>query len=284
MPDIEKLSTVIKDHVTNVKAAYKDGSIEDMRNNRDEIFEVIEIDFPFGKRTCLRKKAQESYLMLQKSRGGSVSLEKDLDLVTNIEYVRKNSEFLEEFDQLRYNELKEIERLGVAKPLTGSSTFAELGFRVPRLLKHFQDKHGMIVRGFDVIDANIAAAQLLGYDARKYDFNECQGELALDDVGLVVSYHMLEHVTNPLAAVKKIFNSMKPGGGFHVEIPVEPGVPNVRYCHMYPFHPEDMGKMLEIAGFQIHTVANAVPDGGPWVERYFAVKPTVLDGGNEASA
>ena len=36
--------------------AYEDGTIEDLRNINSEKYELIEIEFPFGKRKCLQKK------------------------------------------------------------------------------------------------------------------------------------------------------------------------------------------------------------------------------------
>ena len=88
---------------------------------------------------------------------------------------------------------------------------------------------------------------------------------------------MLEHLSDPLKAIKKIHNSMTPGAYFHVEVPIEPGLPNIRYGHMFPFEPSDLEKMLYMAGFVTLTASNNTHKGGCSVERYFALKPDMND-------
>ena len=60
------LDEVIHSHVNEVQAAYKAGEIENLRENINDVFETIEIEFPFGVRTCLRKKTQDSYFNVTK--------------------------------------------------------------------------------------------------------------------------------------------------------------------------------------------------------------------------
>ena len=263
---------IILNHVKTVRRAFEDGTIDKLRSRDCDQYDVIQVDFPFGTRTCLKRKDRHAYLMLQKARCGSVELDEALTLQDHLDNVVKLSEELGEDDKIRCAELHEIDKRGTAKVFSPNQKFAELGFRIPKLLRLYKERYGMEPTGFDVIDSNVAVAKLLGYDARVYDFNDCSENLDLGDIDLIISYHMLEHVTNPLTAVKTIYEAMKPGAFFHVEIPIEPGFPNVRYCHMYPFHPGDMHEMLKLAGFKLLTLSHEVPKGGPNVERYLAVK------------
>ena len=84
---------------------------------------------------------------------------------------------------------------------------------------------------------------------------------------------MLEHLSDPLVAIKKIFESMDGDSYLHVEIPIEPGFPRVEYGHMFPFESQDMWDMLEMAGFMvIYTHQDRDTLGEPQVERYTAYK------------
>jgi len=65
---------------------------------------------------------------------------------------------------------------------------------------------------------------------------------------------------------------MSHGAFFHVEVPIEPDGPFLRYGHLYPFHSHDMQKFLQDAGFKIAHGSNDTHEGGPWVERYLAKK------------
>ena len=60
---------------------------------------------------------------------------------------------------------------------------------------------------------------------------------------------MLEHISDPLKAIKKIYESMDKDSYFHVEVPIEPGLPRLQYAHMFPFHQQDLFFMLMNAGF-----------------------------------
>ena len=125
--------------------------------------------------------------------------------------------------------------------------FVELGFRVPRLMKHYMEKYSVTGWGYDVAPLSIGVTQKMGFDGRCYDFNSCAEALDLYGASLVVSYHMLEHLSDPLVAVKKIYDAMDDGAFFHVEIPIEPGTPRLQFAHMFPFHPRDMAYMLQEA-------------------------------------
>jgi len=266
----------IKKLVKRQSDAYSTGLVDSLRTHNSKYYELVELNFSFGTRKCFKKKNQEEYELLQGSRGGSCPLEGDKNYSEDIEILMQ--EPIEEIKEPNYRDyirIKELENVSNSEEypefdLSPLKSFVELGFRVPRLMKYYKEQ-GMTAFGYDVLDLNIATGKYLGYDARRYDFDDCSEDLDLD-ADLVVSYHMLEHVTNPLIAVKKVYESMNKGAFFHVEIPIEPGTPNIRYCHMFPFEPKDMAHMLIEAGFRVLTVSNSTHEGGQHIERYLAVK------------
>ena len=271
----------ILNHIAEVSEAQINGKINELRNIDSGNYIVEDILFPFGTRRCAKSIVNNSYLLLQKSRGGSINLDNETHIDEKIELVKRKMTVDDKHDKHRANEFQNLLDLNVIN-FSDNATMVELGFRWPKLLNCYQEKYKMKTFGFDVIEANVAVAKKMGYSADLYDFNNCTKNLDLKSADLVISYHMLEHVTNPLIAVQKIYSSMKKGSYFHVEIPIEIDGPNIRYGHMYPFHPGDMKKMLEIAGFKIlsinragkhlsHTIDNRsliVPE----TERYMALK------------
>jgi SAM-dependent methyltransferase len=176
-------------------------------------------------------------------------------------------------DALRIRELHGIlEATQHLRLVDKGRKFAELGFRVPKLLKYYKDTYKMQVRGFDVLDINIFTGKELGYDVFKYDFNDCSKHLDLESEDIVVSYHMIEHLSDPLKALEKIFYSMKDLGVLHIEVPLEPGVPNIRFGHLFPFEMGDLKWMLEKVGFSIIGTSYDAHNPNFHIERHFAQK------------
>ena len=235
-------------------------------------FEIVERTYSFGTRTCYKRKNNDDpvYVDLQQSRG--LAIYED-DTLENVMSQLDETMTLNSADIVRIEELENIWRsLEVNLGVIQHTGFAELGFRVPRLMKHYSEKYDVKGWGYDVAPLSIGVTQKMGFDGRVYDFNDCFEDLDLKGASLVVSYHMLEHLSDPLVAVKKVYDSMDKGAFFHVEIPVEPGMPRLQFAHMFPFHPRDMAYMLQEAGFTILTLSNQTHEGGPWVERYLVRK------------
>ena len=148
----------------------------------------------------------------------------------------------------------------------------ELGFRSPRLIKYYQDKKGFKnALGLDINKFNVAIGKKLGYDCRYHDLNS-KKKLNLKDSSLVLSYHCLEHCSNPLEVLKKVYDGMDRGTLFHVEIPIEPDGPRLKFGHLFAFHENDLVRMLSLTGFDILTIGRKTHTGGPHIERCTAVK------------
>ena len=237
-----------------------------------ENFDIVKRNYPFGERTCLARKKLETYENLQSSRG--IGIKENDTLSRILEDIQDQMELIES-DWVRISEIeeiiskhREIYDLGPFK----KAGFVELGFRVPRLMKHYAGSGHTSCWGYDIAPLSLAITKHLGFDARRYDFDSCEDKLDLDGANLVVTYHMLEHLSDPLPAVKKIFDSMDKDSYLHVEIPIEPGFPRVAFAHMFPFEPKDMLEMLKMAGFLVLYGTTKTHTGGPHVERYTAYK------------
>lgn len=218
------------------------------------------------------KQKDEKYEMLQCSRG--ITVEAGHNNQKQLENdIRENQLITDYRDKVRIDELDLIfEKLNIDK--TKLNNFCEIGFRIPRLLNYYSNNGYKNAIGYDVVKINVDVANNLGYNAYRQDLNDIENcELSeLVNSDLVVSYHMLEHVSRPDLAIAKIHDHMKNGAYFHVEVPIEPDGPRLRYGHLFPFHPHDLHEMLKAAGFTIITASNATHEGGPWIERYFCRK------------
>ena len=228
-------------------------------NNYDRVVK----EYSFGKRTVLVKKSNENYVDLQASRGiNIVTREEEEEFVGKV----KNSLNPNEGEIVR---IKEIENHFQDKKITG---FVELGFRTPSLLDYFSKTHDCTTWGYDVVPLNIEVAKNLGYDGRHYDLDECKEDLDLKGANLVSAYHVIEHVSDPLQAVQKIYDAMDSGSTFHVEIPIEPGEPRIEYGHLFAFEEGDLNAMLQEVGFRVVSLTVNTHKGGPQIERCIAKK------------
>lgn len=219
--------------------------------------------YSFGDRITYIKKNEKDYVDLQASRGINIQSREEEESFTS--KVKNNLE-PNEADLVRIDELASVlndEKL---------SGYVELGFRIPRLLDYFSKNHNCSSWGYDVVPLNVEVAKTLGYDARIYDLNKCEGNLDLSGASLISAYHVIEHVSNPLNALLKINESMDKGSVLHVEIPIEPGEPRVEFGHLFPFEEGDLNTMLLEAGFNVVSFSTSTHAGGPKIERCVARK------------
>ena len=249
---------------------------EKFRNESN--YDLIETFIPAindNRKIFFTKKESKEYEMLQCSRG--ISIGEKLKNIKDLEKdIKENQLKIDNRDKLRIEELNNIiyELKNNFKKEVDIKTLCEIGFRIPRLLKHYKDEGCEKVIGYDVVKLNVEIANSLGYETYQRDFNNienCNLE-SISNCDIILSYHMLEHISRPDIAIKKIYDSIKKGCFFHVEIPVEPDGPRLRYGHLFPFYPGDMLKMLKFAGFKVLMATNKTHEGGAWIERYFCEK------------
>ena len=198
--------------------------------------------YEFGNRVCFEKKDQQAYADLQASRGLSLDPAKSVE--ENLQFVEKDGHVLPSNDITRFQELTEL------IDLEGLDNFVELGFRSPRLLKHYSSI-GKTCFGYDIAKINVLAAKCPGYNADTHDLSS-DDSIDLKTNSLVVAYHVFEHLPNPLKTLKKIHNALCKNSYFHIEIPIENvNEPVVRYAHCTSFFQDDLWKMLKDCGFKI---------------------------------
>jgi len=227
-------------------------------------YETIMRKYSFGTRKTLSpvKLEDDTYSKLQQSRG--LGLEENDTTDSFLDRAIDSLEKLQDSDVLRIQEI-------MSHLAESPKKIAELGFRIPKIQKYFSER-GTSGIGYDVSDISLLVGKALGYDVRFYDFNSSKGVLNLEGCDLVVSYHMLEHISDPMCAVNQIYEKMDVGSIFHVEIPIEPDGPRIRYAHLFPFHEGDMEAMLVEAGFKILNKSTRPHRGGPQIERFIAKK------------
>jgi hypothetical protein len=227
---------------------------KDLRSNINYTLTTLEL--PFGKRNVyvVDKEKQALYEDLQSSRG-IVNADTINDVI-----IRNQSEPISLAEVARIEEIQQFIDDGTIQ----RDEFFELGFRFPRLLSYYSDKFN-IVKGCDIVDLNVEVGKSLNFDVVKCDLNSNVPEVST--ASLVIAYHVLEHISYPHVTIQCLFDKMKSGACFHVEIPIEPGLPRLRYAHLFPFEEGDISYMCTIAGFTIlHTSTKRVK-GGPQIER-----------------
>lgn len=232
-----------------------------------EKYDVILKKFPFGERVCLIRKNQNEYEDLQSLRNQWWHYKNADDAIEGQRKKFQNSESISSGNALRAQELEAL--INHQDVSVTNNKFCELGFRHPELMIFWKER-GFELTGFDIVKYSVLVSQCLGFDARHVDLNS--DSLDLSGYSVVMSYQVLEHVTDPQAAIKKIYDSMDSLTYFHVEIPIEPGFPRLEWGHLYPFHENDIEAMLHLSGFKILYATSNVWEDGPLIRRVFCLK------------
>ena len=118
---------------------------------------------------------------------------------------------------------------------------------------------------------SISICKKLGWNVEFKDLNDLNSIFNINPGTLIVCYHVLEHLSNPLESLKNLSKQLPPGVKLHFEIPIEPGVPRLNFGHLFPFERGDLQKMLIEAGFITVSFSNATHPGGPEIERVLAI-------------
>lgn len=223
-----------------------------------------------GLRINMTTKNQKHYEDLQASRG--------LSFTDNIEHdmlkLKHRVNQVSPSDIIRLTEIKKLidDKIIEFEQRVDKHKIAECGFRFPSILQYFTS-NGFSAKGFDIVDINIMIANYLGYNVMKYDFNDCSQYLDLNDTDLVINYHMLEHLSNPLKAIQKIYSSMKHSAYLHVEVPIESGLPKLYHGHLFAFQKNDLYQMLATTGFQLKSEVHGKDVNRNNYDRILAYKP-----------
>lgn len=240
-----------------------DDQRETLRDPQTHEYKVI--NYPFGSRRVAI--ASDKTKKLQAARGQSLGS----DIANYDDFLRRyrqDSEVFHDFDKFRAEEIMNLRNKGLIS-LDRSKKFYEYGFRSTSVLSYWRD-HFSDVSGCDVVETSVMASKDLGYQTEQVDLNESIPDLK--NVGLISSYHVFEHLSDPLVCIKKTHEASEVNTVLHVEVPIEPDGPRIRYAHLFPFHKKDLYHMLEMSGWHIVNYTDIPYTGGPAIERATAVK------------
>ena len=239
-------------------------------NNWDDIrnpssYDYRNVNYRFGVRRVATPSERTNLLQASRGQTYDSNIKKYEDF---LDQYKKDSEILHDFDKYRILEVVNLHNSGVIQ-LKNDMKFYEFGFRSTSVLQYWQTIFSK-VSGCDVVKPCVNAAQDLGFNVEYNDLNH--GIPNINDVGLLSAYHVFEHLSDPLACLEKVYSSLSSGAVLHIEVPIEPDGPRIRYGHLFPFHPGDLKEMLSIAGFRIVHYEDKSFPGGPPIERAVAVK------------
>ncbi len=233
-------------------------------------FRLEPVRYSFGVRNTYVPIDRSHNVNLQDSRGNGISDGQTLE--SYLGAARVASERLEESDSIRVDELREVmSHINQVQVINAArNSLAEVGFRNPRLLRHYGGEFAKVV-GYDISSMNVEVGRELGYDCHTWDLNDPEGR-SQGQHDVILCYHVLEHTYDPPAALKRIRDALTPHGVLHIEIPVEPGLPRLNYGHLIALESGDLKSMLVESGFLPVSFSTRTHTGGTHVERIAAIR------------
>ena len=267
----EKVDYFNEKYINRFIAQKKNNNWSEYRNKDNSRFLIREKDVRhIGTKNVYSPIKGQHNVNLQESRGIGISENESLENI--IEKVTGQINTIIESDKVR---IEELELLIKQNNLNlKDKNFLEIGFRIPKIQSYYRIHHEMNDFGIDINKFNVELFQEMGFSCfhlNLMDNLDIASELK-NKFDLICCYHVLEHITNPDDAIENIYNSLNTGGIFHVEIPIEPGVPRLDYGHLISYEPRDMFKLLQGTGFTVISGTNKTHTDGPHIERYIAVK------------
>jgi|TARA_R110001583_G_scaffold5598_23_gene30178 hypothetical protein len=263
----------------------RENNWENIRN--PENFIQITRQYSFGSRNALSTSEENNYY-LQAARNPNYSTIDQMvnrfvncatylsdadririsEAATVIEKVKAN---IEEFQSQA--ETKEEKNALQKAFLESPDRMIELGFKEPRLMGYYKNSKELEFSeftGYELSPLLVGISSKLGWDARVVDLNHAE-EIDLENAGVVFAYHVLDRLTNPLETLKMLKNNCQAGTKFHIEVPIEPGNPRLRYSKLFAFEKGDLQQMLIEADFIPISFSNIPCPDGPDIERIMAI-------------
>jgi 2-polyprenyl-3-methyl-5-hydroxy-6-metoxy-1,4-benzoquinol methylase len=241
-----------------------------------ENFELVPKKYSFGTRNTYVPKNPGCNESLQNSRGISIEQRKLNDVSSLEGHILKTQDsisVLSDADKLR---IEELDNIILDKGLEAhKKRFCEIGFRMPKLLKRYLAHGYSSATGYDISNYNVLVGKYLGYDCHVLDLNEHSHSISISEnekYDVLVCYHVLEHTFDPQRSLEKILSLIKPGGILHIEVPIEPGMPRLRYGHLIAMENGDLRKILENSSMLIVHSSNKSHTAGVPIERIAAIK------------
>lgn len=208
-------------------------------NNDMSLYEFITKKYSFGNRQIAIPKLKQTIEDLQSIRG--ITIDVDAIKENNLEKITKKVEQYHSLDCER--RMKHLLKFAKDKEV-----YYEIGFRSVDSLKLAQ-KHFENVSGCDITPLAIAVAQQLKFNVFRHDLMSDDRIPTQDNFpDIIVAYHVLEHTFCPEKCIQKIIDISKLGTILHLEVPIQPGKPQVRYGHLFSFEKNDLKVLLKETG------------------------------------
>lgn len=144
----------------------------------------------------------------------------------------------------------------------------DVGCHVGDLLTMLRER-GLEVSGIENSPAAVARCRALGLDVRQGRIEQVE----LDEVayGTITLSHVLEHLAEPVAVLKKLWRALVPGGRLVVAVPNHQGLVARLFgghwhgwdppFHLVHFDPSSLRGVMAAAGFRVdHLVTRGTPD------------------------
>ena len=176
-------------------------------------------------------------------------------------------------DRLEWGQVAEI-ILGVPGANTRDSKILDVGCGDGRALACLKQFYRGTLEGVDLSDESAKACLNRGFRAFSGDFVELMngGVLGEKSYDWVLSFHCLEHVSNPLGFVKQMVRLLKPCGSLLISTPLSPMSFESDYFDIMNFPPHHMTRWNIRAYETLATILGLelkihLPEARPWWRR-----------------
>jgi SAM-dependent methyltransferase len=155
-----------------------------------------------------------------------------------------------------------------------SLTILDFGCGTGGILSNLPDAKRI---GVEIGDRAAAEAK-----AKGIEIHSSVADVPDESIDLAISFHALEHVDNPLEALRGILRTLKPGGRARLIVPCETPVrkkernwkPNADQ-HLYTWTPLNLGNLAARAGFENVETRLAPMPSGSRMARWFGTESGV---------
>jgi 2-polyprenyl-3-methyl-5-hydroxy-6-metoxy-1,4-benzoquinol methylase len=176
-------------------------------------------------------------------------------------------------DRLEWGQAAEI-ILGVPGANTSDSKILDVGCGDGRALAFLRQSYRGTLEGVDLSAESAKACLNRGFRVFSGDFVELMnlGVLGEKSYDWVLSFHCLEHVSNPLGFVKQMVRLLKPSGSLLISTPLSPMSFESDYFDIMNFPPHHMTRWSIKAYETLATILGLelkihLPEARPWCRR-----------------
>ncbi|KAA1190062.1 class I SAM-dependent methyltransferase [Pseudohalioglobus sediminis] len=139
--------------------------------------------------------------------------------------------------------------------------------------------------GTEVNPRSIEAVHELGLEGYLCDEDTLQQHVAANSVGVIHLFHVIEHLPDPVGALRKLAEVLEPGGAIYGQTPnidawdcklfgqywSQWHVPR----HLVLYTPDTLRRHAEAAGLEVHSISNSLSSATGWansLEKWWALR------------